>query len=118
MIYALVEPSIYMIASIIPTTRHLYRRINRKIRKAANLGSSDGDERFKNSISLSQSAELERMERSHTSSRAITPHVNIWQGDTVSSQEALTLGEWYQYRQDSNTDKPAKTPSLSRPEAQ
>ena len=30
MIYALVEPSIYMIASILPPTRHLYRRIRQR----------------------------------------------------------------------------------------
>ena len=44
MIYALVEPSIYMIASILPATRHLYRRLRRKARLTAQLQSAkDGD---------------------------------------------------------------------------
>lgn len=42
MIYALVEPSIYMIASILPATRHLYRRLRRKARLTAQLRSAKG----------------------------------------------------------------------------
>lgn len=91
MIYALVEPSIYMIASILTTTRHLYRRVLRKARRAAQLRNARSDGGPKNSSGLFQPAELERIENSDTSSREITRHVDIWQANTNSKQEELTL---------------------------
>ena len=97
MIYALVEPSIYMIASILPTTRHLVRRVRRRVAHAK--GGGDGPSRDGSGRHL-QSAELERIENSGISSgRGITRHVDIWQEQTNSSQEGLTLGEWYLSRQ-------------------
>lgn len=117
MIYALVEPSIYMIASILPTTRHLYRRVHRKARRAAQLRNAKSDDGPKNSSELSRSAELERIENSDTSNREITRHVDIWQASTTSSQEELTLGEWYQNRQGWNQFRPAETSSPSTREA-
>ena len=100
MIYALVEPSIYMIASILPTTRHLYRRVYRKARRTAQLRSAESDGSPKNSSDLAQSAGLERIENSDPSSRKITRHVHNWLANTNSSQEELTLGELYQNRQE------------------
>jgi hypothetical protein len=119
MIYALVEPSIYMIASILPTTRHLYRRVHRKARRAAQLQNATSDSDPKNSSGLSQSSELERIENSDTSSRGITRQTNIWQANanTNSSQEELTLGERYQHRQEWNQSRPADTSSPSTLEA-
>jgi hypothetical protein len=117
MIYALVEPSIYMIASILPTTRHLYRRVRRKARRAAQLRNAKSDGGPKNSSGHSQSTELERIENSDTSSRGITRHVDIWQANTNPSQEELTLGGWYQKRQEWNQSRPADTSSPSAPEA-
>ena len=99
MIYALVEPSIYMIASILPTTRHLYRRLRRMSRRAAEQRNGKTDSNTENKSGLSQSTELERMENSGTSNRGITRRVDIWQEHTSSSQEELTLGEWYRNRQ-------------------
>ncbi|KAL5344278.1 hypothetical protein ACLOAV_010782 [Pseudogymnoascus australis] len=117
MIYALVEPSIYMIASILPTTRHLYRQVRRKAQRAAQLRNARSDSSPKNSSSLSQSAELERIENSDTSSRGITRHVDIWQANSNSSQEELTLGKWYQNQQEWNQSRPADTSSPSTPKA-
>ncbi|CAO2655513.1 Nn.00g043160.m01.CDS01 [Neocucurbitaria sp. VM-36] len=117
MIYALVEPSIYMIASILPTTRHLYRRVHRKARRAAQLRYANSDSDRKNSSGLSPSAELERIENSDTSSRKITRHVDIWQANTYSSEEELTLGEWSQNRQEWNQSRPTDTSSPGAPEA-
>ncbi|KAJ6018417.1 hypothetical protein N7499_003734 [Penicillium canescens] len=102
MIYALVEPSIYMIASILPTTRHLYRRVCRKVRQAAQLWSANSNSGLEVSSSLSQPAELQRIKNSDKNSRGITRHVDIWQATTNASQEELTLGEWYQNRQEWN----------------
>ncbi len=106
MIYALVEPSIYMIASILPTTRHLYRRARRNLLQAAQQRNTDSDGIPKNS-GVSESAELERFEHSNSSNRGITRRVDIWQANTNSSQEELTLGEWYQNRQDWHQSKAA-----------
>ena len=111
MIYALVEPSIYMIASILPTTRHLYRRLYRTARRAAQLKSAQSDGSYKNSSGFSEPAELERMDNSNTSDHAITRRVDIWQADAHSSQEELTLGEWYRSQQDWNPPKPGSNPS-------
>ncbi|KAH7348013.1 integral membrane protein PTH11-like protein [Pyrenochaeta sp. MPI-SDFR-AT-0127] len=118
MIYALVEPSIYMIASILPTTRHLYRRVSRKARQAAQLRSAKIEGSPKNSSGLSQSTELGAVKKSGTSSRVITRHVEIWQANTNSSQEELTMGEWYQNRQEWNQFRPTDTLSPSTPEAE
>ncbi|OQE08731.1 hypothetical protein PENFLA_c125G07680 [Penicillium flavigenum] len=65
MIYALVEPSIYMIASILPTTRHLYRRVCREVRQTAQLRSVNSNSDPEISGSLSQSADLQRCNRPH-----------------------------------------------------
>jgi hypothetical protein len=59
MIYALVEPSIYMIASILPTTRHPYRRVCREVRQAAQLRSANSNGNPEISSSLSQPADLQ-----------------------------------------------------------
>jgi hypothetical protein len=98
MIYALVEPSIYMIASILPTTRHLYRRVYRKLHNDDNPSNS------------SPMAELERVETDDVGEQGITRHVDIRQANTTttSSQEDLTLGEWYQKKQVWNLARPSK----------
>jgi hypothetical protein len=103
MIYALVEPSIYMIASILPTTRHLYRRARRQLRKA-----KSDDNGPKNSNNLRPSPGLERVDNSDKSG-VFTRHLDIWQAKTDSSQEELTLGGWYRDRQVWNQSKPADT---------
>lgn len=103
MIYALVEPSIYMIASILPTTRHLYRRVCRNARQLRNTrgggngsGGGNGGSNTKTSGGHSQpAAELERIGNSGgTSNRGITRRVDIWQTNANESEEELTLGEW------------------------
>jgi hypothetical protein len=107
MIYALVEPSIYMIASILPTTRHLYRRVYRNVQRAAQLRSAKSNSDSNNN---SQSAELGRIGNSDTGSRKITRPVDVWEANANSSQEELTLEEWIQFR-------PAGTSSPGTPEA-
>lgn len=98
MIYALVEPSIYMIASILPTTRHLVRRVRRRAAHAKSGG--DGPSRDGSGRHLQSGEELEPIENSDISSGGgITRQVDIWQGHANSSQEGLTLGEWYPSRQ-------------------
>jgi hypothetical protein len=92
MIYALVEPSIYMIASILPTTRHLYRRLDRKAREARSAKSNSGQG---NSSDHSEPAELRHVENGNRNGQGITRHVDIWQPNTNSSEEELTLGECY-----------------------
>jgi len=89
MIYALVEPSIYMIASILPTTRHLYRRVRRKAQRAVELRSAKSN-------TSPQSADIES---TGTAGHGITRQVDIWQANTNSSQEELTMGEFYQSQQ-------------------
>jgi hypothetical protein len=101
MIYALVEPSIYMIASILPTTRHLYRRVRRKARQTAQLRNTRSNGGPKNS-SLYRSADGERIGSRETTSREITQHVDTWQAHTNSSQEELRLEESYQSQQEWN----------------
>ncbi|KAF2027647.1 hypothetical protein EK21DRAFT_25090, partial [Setomelanomma holmii] len=106
MIYALVEPSIYMIASILPTTRHLYRRLRKKARLTAQLRSAKSDSAANNGSDASHSAELERMENS----RGIRRDVDIWteQTHTNSSEEELTLGDCYQKKQVWGLARPSK----------
>ncbi|KAF2737779.1 hypothetical protein EJ04DRAFT_460471 [Polyplosphaeria fusca] len=106
MIYALVEPSIYMIASILPTTRHLYRRVRRKARLTAQLHSANIASGSENS-GLSRSTDVKTISSSHTPNRNITRHVDIWQANTNSSEEGLTLGEWYHSQQDWNQTQDA-----------
>ncbi|KAJ5477640.1 hypothetical protein N7530_003149 [Penicillium desertorum] len=65
MIYALVEPSIYMIASILPTPRHLYRRVCREVRQAAQLRSANSNGDPEISSSLSQPADLQCYNQPH-----------------------------------------------------
>ncbi len=96
MIYALVEPSIYMIASILPTTRHLYRRAHRKVRELRGLKHSP--ESPNHLSDLSRSGDMEDREKSDKCSREIMRHVDIRQSHNSSSQEELTLGKWYQSR--------------------
>jgi hypothetical protein len=99
MIYALIEPSIYMIASILPTTRHLYRRIHGKVRQASQLRSSKSGGSVEHGNASTQPAELQHIENSNPSNRGINRHVDIFQTHTDSSQEELTMGEWYQNQQ-------------------
>lgn len=84
MIYALVEPSIYMIASILPTTRHLYRRVHRRLRGRL---FAERDE----------SKELRAMESNNTigSAGKKARCADVWQSSVTAttSQEELT-GEW------------------------
>ncbi|CEJ93151.1 hypothetical protein VHEMI08761 [[Torrubiella] hemipterigena] len=102
MIYALVEPSIYMIASILPTTRHLYRRLYRRVLQEYGPNS----EATPKDSGQTDSTELERMESDHTSSGGIRRQVDIWQIHTSPSQEQLTKKdltpkEWYPPRSES-----------------
>jgi len=99
-----------------PTTRHLYRRVHEEARRAAQLRNAKGDNGPKDSRGLPQSAELERIENSDTNSRGITRYVDIWQVNSNSSQEELTLGEWYQNQQEWDQSRPANTSRSSRPE--
>lgn len=112
MIYALVEPSIYMIASIIPTTRHLYRRLHRRLRTAS--GSARSSRRGDTSSSAAKSAELAALDSHASSGRAkITRLVDIQQDHATASQEELTLGEWYHSREDWHRPKTAEeTPAV------
>lgn len=93
MIYALVEPSIYMIASILPTTRHLYRRVRRKVRQASQLRSAKSGGSPQNGSASSQPAELEHIERGDRTGRGNRRHVDIWQTHADSSQEELTIAK-------------------------
>ncbi|KAJ5715337.1 uncharacterized protein N7483_012518 [Penicillium malachiteum] len=93
MIYTLVEPSIYMIASILPTTRHLYRRICRKVRQAARLQRENDNNSLEIIGSLSQPAEPHNIKNSDKSYQRITGRMDIWQANTDSSKEELTLGD-------------------------
>ncbi|KAF2625039.1 hypothetical protein BU25DRAFT_346751 [Macroventuria anomochaeta] len=99
MIYALVEPSIYMIASILPTTRHLYRRFRTKARHATQSRSWRSDGGPKDNSGLDQPAELERIKNSNPSTRRNKQHLDTWQTDTCSCQEELTLEDRYQTQQ-------------------
>lgn len=92
MIYALVEPSIYMIASILPTTRHLYRRACRKFEQlhSAYSKSSPGI-----SNACSDSAELQHVGNSDSTSRKARQNKENWQATTNPSQEELTLEGQY-----------------------
>jgi hypothetical protein len=96
MIYALIEPSIYMIASILPTTRHLYRRIHGKVRQASQLRNSKSGGSAEHGNTSTRPAELQHIETGDLSSHSIGRHVDIFQTHTDSSQEELTMGEWYQ----------------------
>ncbi|KAF1998705.1 hypothetical protein P154DRAFT_438640 [Amniculicola lignicola CBS 123094] len=91
MIYTLLESSIYMIASILPTSRYLYRRIHRNLRQGFQLRSAKGDGSAKNLQSPTHSAKLGRIERGKGGACVIRLHVDIWQTNTTSSQEELTL---------------------------
>lgn len=115
MIYALVEPSIYMIASILPTTRHLYRRARRNWRQAHQR--STNESRTPKTSRVSDSAELDDIEHSDHSNRGITRRLDIWQANTHSSQEELTLGEWYQSGQEWNQPKASDGSSRGAPDA-
>ncbi|KAJ6784254.1 hypothetical protein PWT90_10968 [Aphanocladium album] len=102
MIYALVEPSIYMIASILPTTRHLFRRLHRRVQSLGSRGGGGGG----NSTG-GKSAELGVMESNNTIGSAKKKGQpggggDVWQGDatTTTSQEELTSEQWYQSREE------------------
>ncbi|KAL1596433.1 hypothetical protein SLS60_009079 [Paraconiothyrium brasiliense] len=92
MIYALVEPSIYMIASILPTTRHLYRRIRKKARLTAHMRSAKTDSAPDNR-SPARSADGDYGESRETTARDHTSHEDSWHAQRHSSQEELTLGQ-------------------------
>ncbi|OAA67740.1 hypothetical protein LEL_10363 [Akanthomyces lecanii RCEF 1005] len=117
MIYALVEPSIYMIASILPTTRHLYRRLHRRLRQGGSSRSRSGrssrnDGSKNSSSSAAKSAELVALDSSETSGGRrgrITRHVDIRQNNVTASQEELTLGEWYESREEWHRPQTADT---------
>lgn len=90
MIYALVEPSIYMIASILPTTRHLYRRLRSKARLTAQMRSDKSDSAPGNHGS-SRSADVERIQSRETVGGQWREE-EVWEGlNRHSSQEELTL---------------------------
>lgn len=97
-IYALVEPSIYMIASILPTTRHLYRRIRRK---AQSLSSSSQPKSKNSNPSDSSAARSDNVDNKRNVTFGIRRDVDVWQTTrTNSSQEGLTLGEFYAREQE------------------
>lgn len=82
-----------MIASIIPTTRHLYRRIHKKaqfsplirfVKSASGASSSPNQSKDANSEEGGELADRPR---------GVTRNVRIWQGDTFSSQEELTMND-------------------------
>jgi hypothetical protein len=112
MIYALVEPSIYMIASILPTTRHLYRRIRRKAQRSSGLRNSKRNDAPRHDSAFPQSAELAHVGKD---GHGIQRDVDIWQMNTTqnSSQEELTLGEWYHNRQQWNRSRPVDIEACS-----
>ncbi|KAF1930401.1 uncharacterized protein M421DRAFT_58505 [Didymella exigua CBS 183.55] len=93
MLYALVEPSIYMIASILPTTRHLYHRLRTQARQAAQSLTSNSGSNPKEYSATDPDVELARFDKSKSSSRKLTRRgeLSTWQTDTRSSQEGLTL---------------------------
>jgi hypothetical protein len=95
MIYALVEPSIYMIASILPTTRHLYRRLRRNYLPSL---LSSHSQRTGNSDSHQKNSDVTRS----ADSKKITRNTDIWQATNVTSEseEGLTLGQWYAGQQE------------------
>lgn len=112
MIYALVEPSIYMIASILPTTRHLYRRVHRNAQRAAQLRSAKSDDDGpKSDSALSQPAELDLIKNDDANNGRIAKHLNTWPTDTNSSQEGLTLEDEYENQQEWNQSRPDDDPS-------
>lgn len=92
MIYALVEPSIYMIASILPTTRHLYRRIRNKALLTAQMRSAKSNSAPETSNN-SRSAGSERGGNSVglEGGGGVQP-TDSWPGQRHSSQEELTIG--------------------------
>lgn len=117
MIYALVEPSIYMIASILPTTRHLHERLRRTARRTAHLRHVKSGGLSQNSGGVSQqSTELERVENGGTNGQGITRQVDIWQAQNHSSQEELTLGGCYQSQQEWHPSRAADASLASTPE--
>lgn len=94
MIYALVEPSIYMIASILPTTRHLYRRLHRRLRgDPVSARTSRGD-------SSSSGAILSQPESHKSVGVRSVRRTDPWHDPASASQEELTLDEWCQHRDD------------------
>lgn len=117
-IYALVEPSIYMIASILPTTRHLYRRASRKLRENYQVQDSNRSDDLDKNQDSSQSTELTDIEKADSENRQIVRHVDNWQANTNSSQEELTLGGWYQRQQEWEQSKQGVISVPSTPEAQ
>ncbi|KAM3430238.1 hypothetical protein NHJ13734_007833 [Beauveria thailandica] len=99
MIYALVEPSIYMIASILPTTRHLLRRLHRRLRgDPPTVNASCGPNSTDSSSGGAKLSELERSQHSGRDrfARRADPCCN----HTTTSQEELTLDEWHHTREE------------------
>jgi SET domain-containing protein len=87
MIYALVEPSIYMVASIPPTTRHLYRRLRSKARLTSQTRSAKSDS-APDSDNSSRSTDEE-----HRQSRETAGYGHMQQRHI--SQEELTLEQFF-----------------------
>jgi hypothetical protein len=94
MIYALVEPSIYMIASILPTTRHLYRRLRSKARLTAQMRSAKSDSAPENDSPF-RSADEENRESRETADRGHSWHRHGPQAQPHSSQDELTPGQFF-----------------------
>lgn len=113
MIYALVEPSIYMIASILPTTRHLLRRVHRKTRRAAQLRDAKNNGGPEHSSRSSPSADIELSGNSDPIRGDISRQMDTWQTNTNSSQEELTLGNYPMKQQVWNHARPARNKSQS-----
>ncbi|KAL5391724.1 hypothetical protein DPSP01_001015 [Paraphaeosphaeria sporulosa] len=88
MIYALVEPSIYMIASILPTTRHLYRRL----RSRARLTSTAKSDSTRNDGITDNHSGPHSVQGEHRQSRETA---DGWAANRHSSQEELTLGHFF-----------------------
>ncbi|KAM3490975.1 hypothetical protein MY3957_005752 [Beauveria namnaoensis] len=118
MIYALVEPSIYMIASILPTTRHLLRRVHRRLRgDPPSVNASCGpDSTGSSGGGAAKPGELERSQHSGRSrfARRADPYRHHTT-TTTTSQEELTLDEWHHAREEWPRPMTKATEDMSRP---
>lgn len=104
-VYTLVEPSTYMIASILPTTRHLFRRVHHKVQsvvvqsKGSRESGGGGTEgRGSTSHATHSASAMKQIDRSGSSShqgrRKTREDVEFWQGSFgyVGDDEERTLG--------------------------
>ncbi|OAA54058.1 hypothetical protein ISF_08538 [Cordyceps fumosorosea ARSEF 2679] len=108
MIYALVEPSIYMVASILPTTRHLLRRVLRRLRGEPATENKTGSART--GASSGAKFELESNKSGGRTPRRTDP----WLDTTTASQEELTLADW-DHTQDESHRPPKDAVETRRP---